>query len=1133
MAVELATAYVSLVPSFKGSQKAIADELGASPAISNAGRSAGLGWIKGAGKVLGGAALAGIGATAGVALTKGFSRAIQLQDAEAKLTGLGHSAENVAKISDNALGAVRGTAFGMGEAMTAAANAVAAGVKPGADLQRTLSLVGDAATIAGTGMGEMGAIFNKVAASNKVQMDVINQLHDAGVPALALLADQMGVTAEEASKMASAGEIDFATFQAAMEKGLGGAAQASGNTFRGAMANMGAALGRLGAMFATPVVAGMPSVFTAITGAIDGVGTVLKPVAEQFGAWLVPALTATADRIARIGPAITGVAELLKTGDFSSSIREALGVEEDSPVVAGVLRFREIALGVFGEISGGVRAMFAAFRDGGSDVTSGGFAGVLETLGLVARALWDSLGPAIQQLAPQMMTLLQTFSPFGLVLKVIEPVLPQIAAALTAVANAVGGALAAVLPVVVDLVGMLAQTLSGVLVQALPTVVEVITLLAGTLADLLPSLTPIIPLIGNALVTAVKTLLPPLLQVVRAVLPVLAQILGVVVKAATPLIPAVLGIVSALMPLLPVVGQLITALLPPLVSVIQALAPVIQLVANILVAILTPAIKAAGAIIGWLVTNVISPLVGWFATKLGPTIDAFSKAWNTIWAGVKITIAAIWDWMSKWVFAPMKLGIEAVKVAFQLAKDGITTAFNNIKTGLSTVWSWIDTWVFAPFKAGVALIQTAFENVKNGIKAAWEGLKAIAANPVNFVLGTVYNDGIREWWNKIAGAVGLTSLNLPRASLVKFATGGVLPGYTPGRDPHHFYSPTAGHLHLSGGEAIMRPEWTRAVGGPRAVAAMNLAARRGQAAFASGGVFGRRAETGGFPPEWLKAIGNGIASFGKTLWDAGSMAVEIIKDPIGAIKRAVAELVSNAGAGGNSGGMFDIVSELPGKFAGGLAEKVRALLGDQERDGHGKGGTAAGALGVARMTQLVKALVPFARVTSGFRPGAITATGYPSMHGLGRAIDIAGAAPGDAGAMMQIFNALRGAFPNATELIYSPAGARQLYKGRSYVYPEPTRGMHFDHVHWAMANGGVLPKLYDQGGWMPHGGLGLNLSGKPEAVLDPEESAALKNGLNNGKLVENLIVRDEREAIDALERLQRRRAVRSRLGVGR
>jgi phage-related protein len=44
------------------------------------------------------------------------------------------------------------------------------------------------------------------------------------------------------------------------------------------------------------------------------------------------------------------------------------------------------------------------------------------------------------------------------------------------------------------------------------------------------------------------------------------------------------------------------------------------------------------------------------------------------------------------------------------------------------------------------------------------------------------------------------------------ASGGVLPGHSPGVDIHTFSSPTAGTLHLSGGEAVMRPEWTNVVG---------------------------------------------------------------------------------------------------------------------------------------------------------------------------------------------------------------------------------------------------------------------------------------------------------------------------------
>ncbi len=45
-----------------------------------------------------------------------------------------------------------------------------------------------------------------------------------------------------------------------------------------------------------------------------------------------------------------------------------------------------------------------------------------------------------------------------------------------------------------------------------------------------------------------------------------------------------------------------------------------------------------------------------------------------------------------------------------------------------------------------------------------------------------------------------------------YAGGGVMPGYTPGHDVHHFTSPSGGRLHLSGGESILRPEFTAAVG---------------------------------------------------------------------------------------------------------------------------------------------------------------------------------------------------------------------------------------------------------------------------------------------------------------------------------
>ena len=291
MASELAAVYLSIIPETSkiapGVHKALS---GVDKAADASGKSMGARISAGMGGVLKKSAI-GVGATAGAALgaglAKGLGRLNGIEQAEAKLTGLGHSAKNVGSIMDNALAAVKGTSFGLEQAATVAASAVAAGVKPGQDLERTLRLVGDAASIAGVDMSSMGAIFNKVAASNKLQMDSINQLHDAGVPALQLVADQLGVTAEEASKMASAGQISFEVFQDAMESGMGGAALEAGNTVQGAFKNMGAAAGRLGATIAGPFFRQAAGGFRGVTDALDAMNDRVAPVMADVEQWLV------------------------------------------------------------------------------------------------------------------------------------------------------------------------------------------------------------------------------------------------------------------------------------------------------------------------------------------------------------------------------------------------------------------------------------------------------------------------------------------------------------------------------------------------------------------------------------------------------------------------------------------------------------------------------------------------------------------------------------------------------------------------------------------------------------------------------------------------------------------------------
>lgn len=295
MANEIANAYIAIYAKMPGIEETIKESVGgpkSRKSSEEAGKTLGQNLLSGMEKI-GKAGLITLGTTLaaglGTALVKGFQRLDSLDQAEAKLRGLGHSAATVDQIMDDALASVKGTAFGMDAAATTAASAVAAGIKPGQDLQRTLKLVADAATIAGVDMATMGSIVNKVATADMMQMDVANQLMDAGIPIMEMLASTMGVTAVEARKMASDGQISFADFQEALDAGLGGAALESGNTFSGAMDNVMASIGRMGANLLSGI---FPQMKDGLGGLIDALGPledVAKGVGEAIGgffAWI-------------------------------------------------------------------------------------------------------------------------------------------------------------------------------------------------------------------------------------------------------------------------------------------------------------------------------------------------------------------------------------------------------------------------------------------------------------------------------------------------------------------------------------------------------------------------------------------------------------------------------------------------------------------------------------------------------------------------------------------------------------------------------------------------------------------------------------------------------------------------------
>ncbi|AUV61583.1 tail length tape measure protein [Gordonia phage Beenie] len=222
----------------------------------------------------------------------------------------------------------------------------------------------------------------------------------------------------------------------------------------------------------------------------------------------------------------------------------------------------------------------------------------------------------------------------------------------------------------------------------------------------------------------------------------------------------------------------------------------------------TAAVQAAWTATGAAVTTAAGNVIG-------PAVRGVGQVSQSTVAGLVVP-----------ALAGMRSNIAATAMGVQSAATGqINPAIASVGSTVQGVHAGTVDPVLAAMRGAVGNTAASFGTGASAIAAQWNSVREATAAPVRFTIGTVFNNGLVGMWNSVADLIGTSKMN---PYPIGFATGGVLPGYTPGRDVHQFASPTGGRLALSGGEAIMRPEWTRAVGGPNAVNRMNALARSGQ-----------------------------------------------------------------------------------------------------------------------------------------------------------------------------------------------------------------------------------------------------------------------------------------------------------------
>src|SRR5690625_3830724 len=255
MAIELGKAYVQIMPSAKGISGSIKKAI--APEAISAGKGAGRSIATSIANTMGRMgktltksitvpAMGAATAVTGLVGALGFKRLVGMDNAQAKLKGLGVEGKQLEIVMENARNAVQGTTHTMADAANVAAGALAAGVKEGADLERYIKLVGDAATGANAPMGEMAQIFNRIQGTGKL-MGTELEMIEYRLPGFSqALAKHLGVAPEEMRKMVSEGKVSVDDFLAVMEGYAGGMSAAYAETWSGLKDNVLANIGIIG-----------------------------------------------------------------------------------------------------------------------------------------------------------------------------------------------------------------------------------------------------------------------------------------------------------------------------------------------------------------------------------------------------------------------------------------------------------------------------------------------------------------------------------------------------------------------------------------------------------------------------------------------------------------------------------------------------------------------------------------------------------------------------------------------------------------------------------------------------------------------------------------------------------------------
>lgn len=812
---ELASAYLTLIPSLKGAQKTITQQLNGINVDSSSqswGKSivSGVGGgFKTVGKV-GVAALASIGAAVGgLAIGGGISRAMKIEQAEMKFKNMGINVEQAMKSCNEA---VLGTAYGLDAAATVAASLGASGVAAGDQMTQALKGVAGMAAMSGRSMEDIGLIFGKVAAQGRLQGDELMQFAESGINATAALAKYLGKTQAEVREMVSNGEIDFQTFSDAMYATFGDAAQGANETFSGAMSNVIAALSRVGAKFADPALEALRKVFVALIPAIDAVSNALGPAVDAFAGF--------ADAVSnRTVAGIEAFTNALKNGQsFASAFAEGFKAIFNISSGGTLGTVASIIGGLISDIRSGVPPI-NAFKNGFSQlssVLSGKFQSVIQTvkdaignlpqplqtvisaISSFAQKVADFLGTinggGVAALAGFVAILVKFGTPLGgIVSKLLSfggaaasafgkiggfsGIIGTIAMKLNTFGSAVtlcgggikglsvvlGSGLKTALMGIVSPVGLIVAgiaALAAAFVYLMATNETFRNTVLSLVATIGASLAPIIAIVAQALANLATTLLPVITNLVAMLVPVLGQIITVILSIVAALAPVITTLVGTLVPILTtlieiivtVAAQIIAAVLPVISMILGAIQSSMPLIQTIITTV-------CAAVLG--IIQLVWPIVQQIITQVVSVVMSFIQAampviqtiFQTVMTVILSVVQAVWPLIQSIITTAMNVIRSIIQIVTGIISGNWSQVWSGIQNLASSIWNGIQNIVSSAISAVQGIISAVLSGIAGIWNSVWSGVSSFVSGIWSSVCSTV-SSGVDNMMGFISGIPG-------------------------------------------------------------------------------------------------------------------------------------------------------------------------------------------------------------------------------------------------------------------------------------------------------------------------------------------------------------------------------------------